>query len=122
MGMIVSIINITDGPESKKTPTRLAIYTAHLDPGEELKLPASMIDTRIKNLEKQGYIVIGQLPSWYEASKSNKLGRKVLTQKELEARLVTKKSVKSAPVKSASSTRIPLAELATEEKKPTDKK
>lgn len=96
MAMVVSIVNITDAPESKKTPTRLAIYTTHLDPGEELKLPASMVDVRIRSLEDQGYIAIGQVPSWYEASKAKKLGRRRLSQKELETRL-TKKSESPAP-------------------------
>lgn len=87
MAMVVNIVNITDAPESKLAPTRLAIYTTVLDPGEELKLPASMVDARIRKLEKQGYIVIGQVPSWYAASKARKMGSKVLTREEATARL-----------------------------------
>ena len=118
MAMVVSITNITDASDSKKSPTRLAIYTTHLDPGEELKLPAAMVDARIKKLEEQGYIIIGQLPSWYEASKARKLGRSgtPLTQAELEERLVTKKAPEpvekeddspSAPVSPARGSRSP---------------
>ena len=123
MGMVVNIVNITDAPESKKTPTRLAIYTTHLDPGEELKLPAAMVDARIKNLEKQGYIIIGQLPSWYEASKARKLGRnrRAFTQAELEERLVTKPAKKTEKAESKKPAKIPLPDLA-EDKKPADKK
>lgn len=91
--MVVTITNVTDAPESKKTPTRLAIYSVLLDPGEELKLPAPMVDARLRKLEADGYIIIGQLPSWYEASKAKKVGRRPtpLTQEELEKRLVSKK-------------------------------
>lgn len=88
--MVVTIINITDAPESKKPPTRLAIYTTHLDPGDELKLPASMVDARLRKLESDGYIAIGQLPSWYAASKARKNGRRPLTAKELEERVLAK--------------------------------
>jgi hypothetical protein len=92
--MVVSITNVTDAPESKKTPTRLAIYSVLLDPGDELKLPAPMVDARLRKLEADGYIIIGQLPSWYAASKAKKVGRRTvpLTQEELEKRLTTKKA------------------------------
>lgn len=86
MALTVSIVNVTDAKESKKSPTRLAIYTTHLDPGEELKLPASMVDDRLRKLEKDGYIVIGQLPSWYQTSKAKKAGKRKLTKTELEDR------------------------------------
>lgn len=122
MAMVVSIVNITDAPESKKTPTRLAIYTAHLDPGEELKLPAAMVDARIKKLEEQGYIVIGQLPSWYEASKAKKLGRSTLTQAELEERLTTKKKVEAPPAKAAPKFKAAEKVEESEDKKLADKK
>src|SRR5947209_1006119 len=89
MAMVVNITNITDASDSKKSPTRLAIYTTHLDPGEELKLPAAMVDARLKTLETQGYIAIGQVPSWYAASKAKKLGRKVLSPEEVAKRLQT---------------------------------
>lgn len=122
MGMVVSITNITDAPESKKTPTRLAIYTTHLDPGETLTLPASMVDTRLRKLETDKFIAIGQLPSWYEASKARKLGRRNLTPKELEKRLVKPKAekVEEAPKKR---TTIKLEELsAPKDEKKTDTK
>jgi hypothetical protein len=129
MAMVVNIINITDAPESKKTPTRLAIYTTHLDPGEELKLPAAMVDARIKKLAEQGYIAIGQLPSWYAASKARKLGQgRRLTQAELEERLVTKVAETPAPepekmdAPTPKAKRISLSELSGEDKKPADKK
>lgn len=89
MAMVVSILNITDAPESKKTPTRLAIYTTHLDPGEELKLPASMVDARLRKLETDGYIVIGQVPSWYQASKARKSGQRPLSREEIAKRVTT---------------------------------
>ncbi len=98
MAMVVSIVNITDAPESKKTPTRLAIYTALLDPGEELKLPASMVDARLRKLESDGFIVIGQLPSWYQASKARKVGRRPVSREELEKLIATSKpKTKKAP-------------------------
>ncbi len=92
MGMVVVIYNITDVPESKKTPTRLAIYTTHLDPGEELRLPASMVDARLRKLETDGFITIGQLPSWYQASKMKRQGRgQPKDSKELEKLVVKPK-------------------------------
>jgi len=112
MGMVVSITNITDAPESKQTPTRLAIYTALLDPGETLTLPASMVDARLRKLEKDGLVVIGQLPSWYEASKMRKVGRSRLTQEELEQRRTTKPKAKEEPKAEAAPTEAPKEESA----------
>lgn len=130
MAMVVSIVNVTDAPESKKTPTRLAIYTALLDPGEELKLPAAMVDARLRKLETDGFIVIGQLPSWYQASKARKLGRQELTQAELEKRHTTKPKVEApatlppveeAPPEPPKTKRVKLEDLADSKDK-TDKK
>jgi hypothetical protein len=95
-GMVVSILNITDAPDAKKPPTRLAIYTTHLDPGEELKLPAHMVDARLRKLESDGYCAIGQVPSWYEASKRRRQGVKALSVAELE-KLVVKPKPAPAP-------------------------
>lgn len=89
--MVVTITNITDAPESKQPMTQVAIYTTHLDPGEELKLPATMVDARLRKLEADGYIAINQVPPWYAASKAKRLGRQKLTHEELEKRLVKAK-------------------------------
>jgi len=99
--MAVIITNVTDAPESKKTPVRLAVYTAHLDPGESLKLPATHVDARLRTLEKQGYIAIGQLPSWYDASKAKKLGRHTFTAVQLKEKFSKKKPAKKKGDKKA---------------------
>ena len=82
--MVVDITNLTDGPG--KTPVQVAIYNITLDPGKTLRLPAELVDTKLRNLEKTGVISIGALPSWYAAAKAKK-GRS-LTKEEQERRTV----------------------------------
>lgn len=126
--MVVNIVNITDAPESKKSPTRLAIYTTHLDPGDELKLPASMVDARLRKLETDGYIAIGQLPSWYAASKARKVGRRHLSPQELEQRVLKPKAAASEAKTDTVDAKAELPKRKTykleelEDKKPVDKK
>lgn len=127
MAMVVSILNVTDAPASKKPPTRVAIYTTYLDPGEELKLPAAMVDARLRKLETDGYVVIGQVPSWYEASKARKLGRLPITKEQIEANSAAahKKAEDAKPAEvppvEAPKKRVKLEDLAAEAKK-SDKK
>lgn len=89
MAMAVVITNITDAAE-KVLPQRIAIYTAHLDPGESLKLPATHVDARLRKLETQGVIAIGQLPSWYAASKAKKVGNHTLTAAQIKEKFSKK--------------------------------
>lgn len=95
--MVITITNITDAPESKQPMTQVAIYTTYLDPGDELKLPATMVDARLRKLETDGYIAINQVPPWYTVSKAKKLGREKLTHEELEKRLTKTKKEEAKP-------------------------
>lgn len=70
--MVVDITNLTDGPG--KAPTQINIFGRSLAPGVVLRLPAELVDSRIKDLEKTGHISIGAQPSWYAAFKA-KSGR-----------------------------------------------
>lgn len=81
--MIVQVTNITDGPG--KSPAQVDIYNKTLDPGVTLRLPAELINEKVRKLEEAGLIAIGQLPSWYTAAKSRK-GRS-LTAEEMQKRI-----------------------------------
>jgi hypothetical protein len=81
--LIVEITNITDGPGHK--PTQVDIYNKTIDPGVSIKLPAELVDQKVRALEKQGLICIGQVPAWYLGSKMRK-GR-VLTTEEQQKRI-----------------------------------
>lgn len=80
--MVVAITNLTDAPG--KSPTQLDIYNRVLNPGESLRLPADLIDKRLRALEKKGDIAIGQVPPWYSSAKSRK--GKALTEEEMAKR------------------------------------
>jgi hypothetical protein len=82
--MVVDVTNLTDGPN--KTPIQVAIYNRTLDPGETIRLPAELVTSKIRVLEKQGLISIGALPAWYASAKTRK-GR-VLTPEQQAARTV----------------------------------
>lgn len=96
--MVVAITNVTDGPG--KSPTQVDVYNKTLDPGASLKLPADLIDERIRNLERQGLIAIGKLPAWYVAGKTRR-GR-ALTTEEKQNRVASPPApVSQAPIISA---------------------
>jgi hypothetical protein len=88
--MVVDITNLTDGPG--KTPTQVAIYNVTLDPGAVVRLPAELVDAKVKSLEERGLVSIGALPGWYSAARSKK--GKVLSPEEQ-----AKRTVKPQPVK-----------------------
>ncbi len=82
--MVVQITNITDGPG--KSPIQVDIYNKTLGPGVSIRLPAELIDKKVRKLEEQGLIAIGRLPPWYESSKARK-GRS-LSPEEMQKRIV----------------------------------
>jgi hypothetical protein len=84
--MVVDIVNITDGPG--KTPRQVDIYNHVLNPGESTKLPAHLVDRKVRLMEDAGYISIGQVPPWYAAAKAR--GGRKLTQEEISARTAPK--------------------------------
>lgn len=90
--MVVDVTNLTDGPG--KTPTQVAIYNVTLEPGATVRLPAELVNAKVKSLEEQGLISIGALPGWYSAGRGRK--SKVLSAEEQAKR--TKKP-SPAPVK-----------------------
>lgn len=68
--MNVLIANLTDAPG--KDPIQVDIYNKTLDPGAQIKLPADLVDKKIRSLEERGLIAIGSLPPWYLATKIKK--------------------------------------------------
>lgn len=82
--MVVDITNLTDGPG--KTPTQVAIYNATLDPGAIVRLPAELVDAKVRSLEARGLISIGPLPGWYSTARSKK--GKILSPEEQAKRTV----------------------------------
>ncbi len=83
--MFVEVTNLTDSPG--KTPVQVAVYNKTIDPGETLRLPAELIDAKVRSLETSGLVSIGSLPSWYAALK-NKRG-KSLSAEEQAKRIVS---------------------------------
>jgi hypothetical protein len=86
--LIVEVTNISDGPG--RTPTQVDIYNKTLDPGASVKLPAELVDKKVRALASAGLICIGQLPPWYEAARARK-GRS-LTPEEMKKRIATPKA------------------------------
>lgn len=82
--MVVNITNITDGPG--RSPVQVDIYNKTLSPGASMKIPADLVDKRLRALEAQGTIAIGRLPPWYVSAKSRR-GRE-LTPEEKASRMV----------------------------------
>ena len=72
--MIVLIVNLTDAPG--KDPVQVDIYNKTLDPGAHIRIPAALVNAKIRALEKQGLIAIDKLPAWYEAAKKKKVEKK----------------------------------------------
>jgi hypothetical protein len=72
--VVVLIINLTDAPGHPKGPTQIDIYNKTLSPGEQLKLPADLVDKRVRSLAEgeNPVIAIGNLPPWYVAAKKKK--------------------------------------------------
>lgn len=82
--MVVLIVNITDAPGAN--PVQVDIYNKTLDPGAQIRIPADLVDAKLRSLEKSGLIAIGGLPPWYEAAKKRK--GKALTSEEMAKRIV----------------------------------
>lgn len=87
--MIVVITNLTDAPGHNKGPVQVDIYNKTLDPGSQLKLPADLVNKKIRSLAEGAnpIISIGNLPPWYVAAKKRK--GKPLTPAERQAMQVT---------------------------------
>ena len=92
--MIDLITNITDAPGANTV--QVDVYNKTLAPGAELRVPADLVDSKLRTLEKSGLIAIGSLPSWYTAAKKRK--SRALTEDEMKARRV-KPEIKVPPKK-----------------------
>lgn len=92
--MVVEITNITDAPGKK--PAQVDIYNRTIDPGESLKIPAELVNKKIRDLESSGNIAIGAPPSWYESFKSRK--GTALTDEEKKKRIVVPAQTTPEPV------------------------
>lgn len=84
--MVVLITNVTDAPKAKQLPTQVDVYNKTIGPGACLKIPAELVNARVRALADQGFIAIGALPSWYTASKA-RTGRRLSVQ-EKQGRVV----------------------------------
>jgi len=99
--LIVEVTNITDGPGH--TPVQVDIYNKTLDPGVSIKLPAELVDLKVRALETQGLICIGQIPAWYIGAKKHR-GRELTIeeqQKRITKPLITLAAVKAQELKKA---------------------
>ena len=86
--MVVLVVNITDSPGS--TPVQADVYNKTLAPGAEIRIPADLINEKLRALERNGLIAIGSLPSWYTTAKKRK--GKVLSENQMKARIITASS------------------------------
>ena len=104
--MVVLIANITDSPESKHKPTELDIHNRTLAPGESVRLPAELVDKRVRKLAEENWIAIGSLPSWYTASKA-RAGKRLTDEekKKLIVRTPTTPVAEKAPTADLSTKR-----------------
>lgn len=97
--MVVLIVNITDAPGS--SPVQVDVYNKTLDPGAFIRIPADLVDSRLRALEVKGLIAIGGLPPWYEAAKKKKGKR--LSDEEKANRIVSPPvKVNVVPIKTVS--------------------
>jgi len=110
--VIVLITNVTDAQGGKHSPRQVDIYNKTLDPGASTRIPAELVDKRVKALEKAGFIAIGALPSWYTAAKSRHGKR--LTDEEKRKLIVRPKP--PVPVKKEKAPLVTKAEVPTEPK------
>lgn len=69
--MVVRIWNITDAPGQRAREVR--IYNKRIRPGHWLDVPAQYVDIKVRKLEEEGWISIGQVPAWYNDYKSKRL-------------------------------------------------
>lgn len=92
--MIVSVTNISDGPG--RTPTQVDIYNKTLDPGASIKLPAELVDKKLRSLADRGLICIGSLPAWYSSAKMKRGAR--LSDAEMKKRASRTPPAPPAPV------------------------
>ena len=83
--MVVLVTNVTDVAGSN--PVQVDIYNKTLPPGGHIRIPADLVNAKLRALEERGLIAIGSLPPWYEAAKKRK-GR-ALSKEEMEQRIVT---------------------------------
>lgn len=88
MGMHVEVINLTDGPGHN--PEQLDIYNKTLNPGESIKIPAELVDEKLRKMSEgeKAKIAIGQAPSWYVASKLRR--GKELTREEIQKHMASR--------------------------------
>jgi hypothetical protein len=97
--MIVVVTNITDVPGDRgASPTEVEVYNKRLAPGGTLRLPAELVNKRVRDLEKQGLVAIGAVPPWYVRAKTRG-GSRALTAEEKAKRNVTPPPPPAPPAK-----------------------
>ena len=85
--MIVLVTNLTDAPGHARGPTQVDIYNKTLNPGASIKIPADLVDRKIRLLAEGDapLISIGNLPPWYVTAKTSR--GKPLSAEERKRRL-----------------------------------
>ena len=63
----INVTNLTDYPD--KETMILDIYSSSLSPGESASISFELIDEKMLDLFKHGFISIGDLPAYYKAWK-----------------------------------------------------
>ncbi len=74
--MVVLITNLTDAPGHPRGPAQVDIYNQTVSPGASLKIPAELVDKKLRSLSEgeAPLISIGNLPPWYVTAKK-RVGR-----------------------------------------------
>jgi len=96
--LVVLIVNITDAPGAK--PVQVDVFNKTLDPGAHIRIPADLVDSKLRALESNGLIAIGSLPPWYEAAKKRK-GRALTDDEKAKRIIIPKKAPNVVPIKTA---------------------
>lgn len=86
------ITNLTDAPGHAKGPIQVDIYNKTLNPGSSIKIPADLVDKKIRALAEGDapLISIGNLPPWYVTAKTRK--GVPLSDEERRKRIATRQS------------------------------
>ncbi len=84
------ITNLTDAPGHARGPSQVDIYNKTLNPGASIRIPADLVDRKIRSLAEgeAPLISIGNLPPWYVTAKTHR--GKPLSAEERKKRLASK--------------------------------
>lgn len=82
---LVPLTNLTDVPgPMKNVPHMIDLFNQTLEPGEVLRVRASLVTSHLDGMVKGGKLAIGEVPEWYSLAKVRPHG--VLTKEEAVTR------------------------------------